>query len=275
MPSIVCPNCRTLIHVDETRCPNCGTYRPGLWGFGNALSRLFGGRIDVLSLIPTACVALYVLSLVLDLGAALNTRGGMFGMLSPGNRPLVALGMTANAPGYYQAPLYTLLTATYLHGGLLHIVFNVLWIRQLGPEVGGLYGPARYFIIFTCGGVAGFALSNAMSGAPTVGASAAIFGLFAALIVYGRSRGGMAAMMTRQVWQWAILLFMFGFMMRNVNNWAHLGGFIGGWISSRALVGSSDYKEGRGTLLAALALLLLTGAAFVLSLFDHWTILLK
>ena len=57
-----------------------------------------------------------------------------------------------------------------------------------------------------------------------------ILRLFAALIVYGRSRGGMARMMTRQVWQWALLLFMFGFMMSSVNNWAHLGGFASGYL---------------------------------------------
>jgi len=264
VPSMICPNCRTLIHTDEQRCPNCGAYRPGLWGFGTTLSRVFGGQIDVLTLIPSVCIALYLLSLVLDLGSALQSRGGMFGMLSPGPWPLRLLGMTGGG-----APWYTLITANYLHGSLLHILFNVLWIRQLGPELGNCYGSARFFIIYTCAGVFGFFLSNTMSGAPTIGASAAIFGLFAALIVYGRNRGGAAVMMTRQVWQWAILLFVFGFMMSGVNNWAHLGGFIGGWIAARLLVKGSDYAEGRVIILVALALIVLTAAAFVLSILNH------
>ncbi len=272
---MICPGCRNLISTEEARCPYCDTYRPGLWGLGPALSRVFGGQIDVLAIIPTACIALFVLSLLLDLGAALQMRGGMFGMLSPGQRPLLALGMTANLP-QYQAPWWTVLTATYLHGGLLHILFNVLWIRQLGPEVGRAYGPARYFIIFTAGGTVGFILSNAIGGAPTIGASGAIFGLLAALIVYGRWHGGqMMAMMTRQVWQWAIVLFIFGFLMSGVNNFAHLGGFIGGWVASRLLVSGSNHGEGRVVILVALALLALTAAGFALSVYTTWPILLR
>ena len=272
--SMVCPNCRSLISTEETRCPYCGAYRPNLWGLGPVLNRFFGSQVDVLTLIPTACIALYVLSLLLDLRAALNVGGGLFSLLSPGQAPLLALGMTVSLPGY-QAPWWTALTAVYLHGSLLHILFNVLWIRQLGPQVGEIYGPARYFIIFTAGGAFGFVLSNALSGMPTIGASGAIFGLLAALIVYGRQKGGMAAMMTRQVWQWAILLFLFGFMMSGVNNWAHLGGFIGGWIASRILVIRADWREGRLAILVALGLLALTALGFVLSLYQNWPLLLR
>jgi len=271
---MVCPSCRTLISTEETRCPYCGAYRPNLWGLGPVLNRFFGNQVDVLTLIPTACIALYVLSLLLDLRAALNVGGGLFSLLSPGQAPLLALGMTVSLPGY-QAPWWTVLTAVYLHGSLLHILFNVLWIRQLGPQVGEIYGPARYFIIFTAGGAFGFILSNALSGAPTIGASGAIFGLLAALIVYGRQKGGMAAMMTRQVWQWAIILFLFGFMMSGVNNWAHLGGFIGGWIASRILVIRADWHEGRMVTLVALGLLVLTALGFVLTLYQNWSILLR
>ena len=273
--SMICPGCRNLISTEENRCPYCGTYRPGLWGLGPALSRVFGGQIDILALIPTACIALYILSLLLDLGTAMQMKGGMFNMLSPGLRPLVALGMTGSVGGY-TAPWWTVLTATYLHGGLLHILFNVLWIRQLGPQVGNAYGPGRFFIIFTAGGIVGFVLSNALSAAPTIGASGAIFGLFAALIVYGRRQGGsMMAMMTRQVWQWALLLFIFGFMMSGVNNYAHLGGFIGGWIASRLLVSKTDYREGRIVIILALLLLVLTGASFGLTIYHTWPVLLQ
>jgi len=266
---MVCPNCGTLISTEETRCPECNARHPNLFGLGPALSRLFGGRIDVLTLIPTACIALYVLSLLFDLRSALNLGGGMFSMLSPGQRPLIVLGMTFGG-----APWWTVLTATYLHGSLLHILFNVLWIRQLGPEVGQLFGPARFFIIYTVAGVVGFVLSNTMSGYPTVGASGAIFGLLAALIVYGRHSKSNRAM-TRQVWQWAILLFAFGFIMSGVNNWAHFGGFVGGWITAQALVRRSDYREGRFTILAALACLIVTGLGFALSLYTYLPLILS
>lgn len=271
---MICPNCRNLISTDEDRCPFCGTYRPGLWGLGPALTRLFGSRIDVLTLIPTACIALYVLSLLLDLNAALDTRSGLFGILSPGGRALITLGMTGGGVTF-QGQWWTVFTATYLHGGLLHILFNVLWIRQLGPEVGQIYGPARYFIIFTAGGVVGFVLSNLITAHPTIGASGAIFGLLAALIVYGRTqKGSVSAMITRQVWQWVILLFIFGFMMQGVNNVAHLGGFIGGWVASRLLVSGANKGDGRLTILFALALLIVTAAGIFLSFYNNWHLLL-
>lgn len=269
--SMVCPSCGTLINTDEKSCPHCGTWQPNLLGLGPALNRLFGARIDVLTLIPTACVALYAISLLLDLKAALTMGGGIFGMLSPGRRPLIVLGMT-----YGGAPWWTALTATYLHGSLLHIIFNVMWVRQLGPDVGHLYGPARYFIIYTVAGAFGFILSNLLSGYPTVGASGAIFGLFAAVIVYGRSqKTQMGAHMTRQMWQWAILLFVMGFLMSGVNNWAHLGGFIGGWIASQILLSGAGRREGRITIIVALLCLALTVLGFVLSIVEYFPLLLS
>lgn len=269
--SMVCPGCGTLINTDEKRCPHCGAWQPNLWGIGPVLNRMFGGRIDVITLIPTACVALYVASLLFDLKSALSMSGGLFGMLSPGQTPLIVLGMT-----YGNAPWWTILTATYLHGGLLHIIFNVMWIRQLGPDVGHLFGPARYFIIYTAGGVFGFVLSNLLSGYPTVGASGAIFGLMAAIIVYGRNvKTQMAAMMTRQMWQWAIVLFVMGFLMRGVNNWAHLGGFIGGWVVAQILISGAGRREGRITILVALLCLGLTVLGFGLSILEYFPLLLR
>ena len=84
----------------------------------------------------------------------------------------------------------------------------------------------------------------------------------------------MMAMMTRQVWQWAILLFILGFLMSGVNNFAHLGGFIGGWIASRLLVSGVNRGESRIAILFALALLGLTALGFVLSISANWQLLI-
>ena len=74
---------------------------------------------------------------------------------------------------------WTLLTAMYLHGSLLHIVFNMMWIRNLGPAAAEVYGPGRAFLLFNFAGASGFLVSNLMSGTPTIGASGSIFGLLA------------------------------------------------------------------------------------------------
>ena len=139
-----------------------------------------------------------------------------------------------------------------------------MWVRQLGPAVTSVYGPGRSFILFSLSGAAGFLLSDLASGAPTVGASGSIFGLLAALLVYGRRRR--VSLLTAQLWQWAVLLFVLGFVMPGVNNWAHFGGFAGGWLVASAMRFDDERRETPWVQLAALALAALTVAGVFLSL---------
>jgi hypothetical protein len=70
--------------------------------------------------------------------------------------------------------------------------------------------------------------------------------------------------MTMQLWQWAAIMFAMGFFMSGVNNWAHAGGFAGGWVTAEAMR-FSEKRESRGVQLLALGLLCLTAAGIVLS----------
>src|SRR5205085_4898866 len=158
---------------------------------------------------------------------------------------------------------WTVFTAIYLHGGLLHIFFNMMWVRNLGPAASDVYGPARAFVIFTVAGAVGFVLSNIATHAPSIGASGSIFGLLAALIVYSRRRA--VHMLSRQLWQWAILIFVMGFFMNGVNNWAHAGGFIGGWVTAEAMRFSDEQRESVAVQVLALAFIAITVAGVVLS----------
>jgi len=259
--SMICPSCGKLIGVGEERCPFCGAWRPGLYGFAPALQRLFGRRLDLISVIVVSCVVPYVVSLVLQPESIFQLRG-LFSILSPGTRALYQLGMTGGV-AWREGWWWTLLTAIYLHGGLLHIFFNVMWIRNLGPTVTEVYGPARAFVIWSIAGAAGFLISNLASGSPSIGASGSIFGLLSALIVYGRRRG--SSMLTAQLWQWAVLMFAMGFFMSGVNNWAHAGGFGGGWVTAEAMRFSDEKRESPRVQMLALALLALTGAGVVMS----------
>jgi len=127
---------------------------------------------------------------------------------------------------------------------LLHILFNMMWIRQLAPPTAALYGPGRMVIIYTVAGVAGFALSSfagaylpnilfLRGGQFTVGASASIFGLLGALVYYGRRSGSSAV--GREALSYALMLGFFGFIMPGVDNYAHGGGFGGGYLAARLL----------------------------------------
>ncbi|MGH7753505.1 MAG: rhomboid family intramembrane serine protease, partial [Gemmatimonadales bacterium] len=214
--AILCPSCGRLTNADAPACLVCGRRNPGMWGFAAPLRALFRRRSFV-DMVTIACVVLYVASLVFDPRAALQPRG-LFNVFSPSLDGLRALGATGAVP-WRDGQWWTLFTAIYLHGGLLHILFNVLWIRQLGPAVEELYGPSRLVVIFTVAGVAGFAISNLFDYAFTIGASGSIFGLLGAMVAFGQKRGGtFGTMVLRQYGQWALLLFVLGFLMPGVNN---------------------------------------------------------
>ena len=265
--SSLCYACGKLNRVDASVCFYCGRRNPGLWGFGPVIGRLVGG-LDFAALVTVIAVAAYVASLALDPRAAFAPRG-VFDLLAPGGGALNALGMAGSFP-WRAGRWWTVLTAIYLHGSLLHIVFNLLWIRQLLPDVEEVYGQARTIVIFTLSGAAGFLLSDAAGNQFTLGASGAIFGVLGAMVWYGRRRGGhFGTAVLRQYGGWALILFVFGLLSgKGVDNWGHAGGFLGGWLVALVL-GAGDQRPERGIhrVLAA-ACLGLTAVAFALQL---WT----
>ena len=263
--SIVCPNCGRLVSVTAKQCISCGRRNPGLWGYGPLLQQLLGDG-SMISLVTGACTILYVMGLLIDPSAILRPQG-LLGFLSPSMQALDKLGMTG-AFAMSEGRWWTLITANYLHGGLLHIFFNMMWLRQLGVMVEHFYGSARSFVIFTVAGVVGFWASDLVNIPFTVGASGSIFGLLGALIYYGRRRGGtFGAAVYRQVGTWTLVLFAFGFLMPAVNNIAHAGGFIGGLSAAMVLGFHEIRRESSVHRLTAIATGLLTLASFGLALY--------
>ncbi len=265
MAAILCPRCHKLVSADAEVCLNCGQRKPGLWGFTSAVRKL-GLQVNFPSVIVALCAALYVLGLLLD-PSAIFQGGGIMNFLSPSMESSFKLGMTGSQPIFRYELWWTPITAIYLHGGLLHIFFNVMWIRQLGPLVEELFGPFRLFVIFTVAGICGFIASAFMGSAFTLGASGSIFGLLAAAIVYGRRTG--STMFTRQFLQWAGIIFVMGFILPGVDNWAHGGGFVGGYAVAW-LFGRSSEREGIGAYVGAGLCLLATVGAFLLQLMAIW-----
>ncbi|HXH83480.1 MAG TPA: rhomboid family intramembrane serine protease [Candidatus Tectomicrobia bacterium] len=264
--AILCPSCGRLTNADAAVCLVCGRRRPGLWGFAGPLRALF--RRSFTDVVTIACIVLYVASLVIDPSAALRSRG-LFSLFSPSGAALSALG-GAGAAAWEAGRWWTLVTAIYLHGGVLHILFNLLWIRQLGPAVEEIYGPARLVVIFTAAGAAGFMLSTLVGHWLTVGASGSIFGLLGALVAYGYRRGGTyGTLMLKQYGQWALILFVFGLLPgTGIDNWAHAGGFAGGFVTAWVLSFAERQNERGVDHLLAAAALGVTVLGFVLAL---WT----
>lgn len=237
--SVICASCGVLVGVNDDRCYNCGRRNPGLWGYAPAL-RSLGQDLGFVPLVMGATIVLYALALLLSRGEIQMMT------LAPNTQILFLLGGSGAAPVFRYGRWWTLLTAGWLHAGILHIFFNVLWIRQLGPAVAEVYGPARMIIIYTFANIAGFGLSSVagellwwmpipfLRGAQfTVGASAAIFGLLGAAVYYGRRTGNRQA--SQVGLQYALIMGVFGLIFPGVDNFAHAGGFVGGYLTSKFL----------------------------------------
>jgi rhomboid protease GluP len=236
----VCPSCGSLVGVRDDKCYSCGRSNPGLWGFAPALRRL-GADLGFVPLVVGASTTLYVLTLLVS-GPELQIVSGGFNILTPSTRALLMFGMSGAVPVFALGAWWTLLSASWLHGSLLHILFNMMWVRDLGPVAADVIGPSRTVIIYTVSGVCGFLLSSVageflnipirfLSGAPaTLGASASIFGLLGALVHYGRKSG--SSLMHGQAMRYAVILFVFGLIMPGIDNYAHAGGFAGGYATS-------------------------------------------
>lgn len=228
--SVVCPSCGRLVGVKEQTCPHCGRQNPGLWGFTRFFQNL-GQTFGPVQVIIGSCVLIYLLTLVVDPSGI--QMGSPLSMLQPSQNAVLLFGASGTYPVVNYGRWWTVLSASWLHGSLLHILFNMLWIRQLLPATARLYGVGKMLLIYVVSGTIGFILSTLSGHQLTLGASAAVFGLLAALVVYGRRTGNTA--MGQQVWMWAVILFMLGFVMRGVDNFAHLGGFLGGYAMARWL----------------------------------------
>jgi rhomboid protease GluP len=148
---------------------------------------------------------------------------------SPGSRSLILLGATGTIPIDDLHRWWTIISAGYLHGGILHILFNMLAFRQLGHVVVEEYGVYRMIILYTLGSVIGFLVSYLAGVKLTIGASAAVTSLIGAVLYYGKSRGGpYGQAIFRQIGGWAVGIFLFGLLVPGINNWAHGGGILAG-----------------------------------------------
>ena len=238
---MVCPGCGSLVGVRDEKCYTCGRANPGLWGFGPALRRL-GADLGFVPLVIGACSTLYVLTLLMSGPQLQLVGGGMMSFLAPSGRALLLFGMSGAAPVFAYGWWWTLLSASWLHGNFLHILFNMMWVRDLGPATADVVGPSRTVVIYTVSGACGFLLSSfagyylripipLLNGAPyTMGASASIFGLLGALWHYGRMSG--SSYIRGQAGYYAAVLFLMGLVMPGVDNYAHAGGFLGGYATS-------------------------------------------
>jgi rhomboid protease GluP len=103
-----------------------------------------------------------------------------------------------------------------------------------------MYGSARYLFIFVVTGIGGYVLSSFVHGfgflIPSIGASGALLGLIGVLLAMtmGRQTAGMQ-MLRSAIIRWLIYILVFGLLMRGIDNWAHAGGFITGFVLGKLM----------------------------------------
>ena len=239
----LCPNCRKLINNSVASCPHCGLRNPGSRWKSSLLFSGAGGSDQVVTTLIVINAVMFILSIVIDFRPS-NLNFNPMSFLSPSNQSLLVLGSTGTIPLFQLDRWWSLITAGYLHGGLLHIVFNMLALRQLAPLVMQEFGLNRMIVLYTMGSVSGFFLS-CLAGVPfTLGASAAICSLIGALLYYGKSRGGVyGENLFSQIGGWALGIAVFGFMVPGINNWAHGGGMVAGALFGYLLGYREKKKE--------------------------------
>lgn len=150
----------------------------------------------------------------------------------PINDYVLDLGAKSNAAIKQNGEYYRMISAMFLHAGLLHIGFNAYALYVLGPEAERLYGTRRFLALYFIAGLAGSIASYALTPNDGVGASGAIFGLIGGLAsFYYASRRLLGDIARRQIGSLVTVIMInlfIGFSSQLIDNSAHIGGLVGG-----------------------------------------------
>lgn len=237
----LCPSCGALVGINATRCHECGAnLRFGLAAWSKGLAEFFGGHAPV-------TVALLIANIVLFAAEIMGTmQAGQFGGLSilwgMNNETLYRLGASNPFAIQIQHEWYRVITAMFLHGGLIHIGFNMMVLLDVGPILEELYGSARYLFVYILTGAVGFALS--MFFHPAIGASGALLGLIGVMIALTTKRSGAAMKeMRSRLMSWVISIFVLGYFI-GADNVAHFGGLASGFILGKLLADRPPISPG-------------------------------
>jgi rhomboid protease GluP len=226
-PRRMCPHCRAFITTKDRVCPYCHeAVEPKQSGSSD--SSLFAGFIPHVRF-NTMIILLINFGLYMATALFSMNSGNESAFFAIDNRTLVAFGAKYN-PLIAMGEWWRLVTAGFLHGGILHILMNSWVLFDLGAQVEEFYGASRMLVIYFVGTVVGFYASAWWSPAVSVGASAGICGLLGAMIAYGvHNKTSMGASIRSMYIRWAVYILAFGLITSYTDNAAHIGGIAGGF----------------------------------------------
>lgn len=158
---------------------------------------------------------------------------------SQDSRVLTVFGAKIN-PLIASGEIWRLFTATFLHIGVIHLLFNLYALNALGPLVESYFGHLRFIAIYVIAGLFGSLASYAFSPVPSAGASGAIFGLAGAITVYFLKYRENFGARGRAILNNMLLVIginlVFGLSQPGIDNWGHMGGLVGGALATAGLL---------------------------------------
>ena len=244
----ICPVCNTLVGINSSRCHECGTnLNFSLAAISKQLGGIIGDHAPVTTVLLVSNIMLFGVSLVLTLQS--GEGGGLRTLMSVSGEGSYRLGATYPYSIFYMHEWWRIVTAMFLHGGLLHIGFNMVALMQFGPALEEIYGSPRFLFVYVATGAFGF-LVSAFVGHFSLGASGALLGIMGAIIAITRKRGGayMQEVRSRLVGS-LIFLFVLGIWGPiGIDNWAHGGGLAAGyafgtWFADREPINNAEKKR--------------------------------
>lgn len=226
----MCPSCRALVPRGDWTCPECGAGLAAVRapGLGRLVEKLIPGATAATGLIVLVNGAFFLLSwLAPYTPPGVETSGGGLFRFDP--YTLVRYGMGSTVLTFGVGEVWRIVTPIFLHGGLLHFAMNTWVLIQLGPLAEEEYGTERFGVIYLASGIAGSFASQFLRHANTVGASGAICGLLALMLVHGWRRGGAYGQALKQVMLQNTGMMVVMSLLPGVDLINHLGGFATGF----------------------------------------------
>jgi rhomboid protease GluP len=221
----MCPNCRAFITTSDKVCPYCEIKLQAPAAARRAPAEILGG------LIPHARFTTIVILLI---NAGFYLAEELPGLISgPGARGLpLSLAGAKIGPYIQEGQWWRLLTAGFLHGGILHLLMNSWVLFDLGAAVEESYGTSRYLVFYFVSTITGFYASYLWHPlGNSVGSSAGIFGLLGAMIALGvRDKSSYGAAIRAHYLQWGIYALILSALFPATDNAAHVGGVTGGFL---------------------------------------------
>ncbi|RKN46215.1 rhomboid family intramembrane serine protease [Micromonospora endolithica] len=238
----ICPDCMRDASVGF-QCPECveegrRSVRPARTAFG-------GGAAGRRGLVTKALIAINVLVMLASIASDRNgdavVGGTGFGGLLGGSTPLTDWGAVLGAAifpdgtigGIAEGQWYRLVTAMFLHYGVLHLLLNMWALWVLGRSLEAQLGPLRFGALYLLSGLGGNVAAYVFTeqNRPTAGASTAVFGLFAALIIIERRMGRDIS----QIIPILVINLIFTFTVPGISVPGHLGGLVVGGLMALVL----------------------------------------